>query len=136
MILRRYGKNYQSVELNFDSRAMTEIGFRRDHVVSIPTEEFERGYDSVETLELAADAEGAVHDAVEQEVLAALARKVREVEDRLGDGEVLVVESEQGNDYPKTRDRKTTRVTDGETRMYFHWTIDPPLRMGVYRKVS
>ena len=36
MILRRYGTTMQSVETNFDSKAFTEIGFRRDHAFSAP----------------------------------------------------------------------------------------------------
>ncbi len=36
MILRRYGHNVQSVETKFDSKALTEIAFVRDHQVSMP----------------------------------------------------------------------------------------------------
>ena len=27
-----------------------------------------------------------------------------------------------------------TLVVEGENRLYFHWWIDPPLKVGVYRK--
>jgi hypothetical protein len=27
-------------------------------------------------------------------------------------------------------------VVDGENRLYFFWRVDPPLRLGVYRKKS
>ena len=54
----------------------------------------------------------------------------------LGEGEVLVVESLEGEDYPKSRDRKQNVVVDGENRLYFYWSVDPPLRMGQYRKRS
>ena len=36
MIFRLYGNTYHSVELNFDSKALNEIGFRRDKADSIP----------------------------------------------------------------------------------------------------
>ena len=52
----------------------------------------------------------------------------------LGEGEVLLVESEQGNDYPKTRDEKKTVAVEGENRLHFTWRVEPPLRVGVYRK--
>jgi hypothetical protein len=51
----------------------------------------------------------------------------------LDEGEVLVVENQEGEDYPKTRDTKKNVVVDGENRLYFYWRIDPPLRLGVYR---
>ena len=40
MILLRYGTTIQSVEPNFDSKAFTEIGFRRDHAYSDPADDF------------------------------------------------------------------------------------------------
>ena len=40
MLLRRYGSRLQSVELNFDSKALNEIGFRRDHAVALDPDEF------------------------------------------------------------------------------------------------
>ena len=52
MILRRYGTSYQSVDLNFDSKALNEVGFRRNRVRSIATEEFESSYVLVETHQL------------------------------------------------------------------------------------
>ena len=42
MILRRYGTSYQSVDLNFDSKALNEVGFRRNHERSIAVEDFGR----------------------------------------------------------------------------------------------
>ena len=44
MILRRYGKTFESVELNFDSKALNEIGFRRDREQSFDAEEFGSTY--------------------------------------------------------------------------------------------
>ena len=37
MILKQYGTTYQSVETNFNPRALTEIAFRRDRAFSIAT---------------------------------------------------------------------------------------------------
>jgi len=31
MMLQRYGRSYQSMDLNFDSKALNEVGFRRNH---------------------------------------------------------------------------------------------------------
>lgn len=136
MILKQYGTSYQSVETNFDSRALTEIAFRRDRQVSIPTEEFEASYEKVEDRIFTAESEGDVHDQAEADLLKALEGQVSQAVAELGEGEVLVVESKEGADYPKTRDTKKKVVVDGENRLYFYWSIEPPLRMGVYRKTA
>lgn len=136
MILKQYGTSYQSVETNFDPRALTEIAFRRDRQFSIPTEEFEAGYEKVEELSFSAQSEGKVHDQAEGELLVALEEKVKAALQKLGEDEVLVVESKEGTDYPKTRDTKKNVVVDGENRLYFYWSVEPPLRMCVYRKTA
>ncbi len=136
MILKQYGTSYHSVETNFDSRALNEIAFRRDRQFSIPTEEFEAGYEKVEERVLSAEAEGDVHDEAEGDLLDALNAQVMAAVAELGEGEVLVVESKEGADYPKTRDTKKKVVVDGENRLYFYWSVDPPLRVGVYRKIQ
>lgn len=136
MILKQYGNSYQSVEANFNSRALTEIGFRRDRVFSVSAEEFDATYEKVEERAFAPESEGAVHDHAEEELLRRLEDGVREALAGLGDGEILVVESREGEDYPKTRDKKKNVVVDGENRLYFYWRVDPPLRLGVYRKKS
>ena len=89
MILRRYGRSVQSVEPNFDSKALTEIGFRRNQALTIP-----------------------------------------------GDDEYLLVMSEQGVDYPKTRSEQKNVIVEGENRLYFYVGVDPPLRIGRYRRRS
>mgnify|MGYP006278492741 FL=1 len=134
MILKQYGTSYQSVETNFDSRALTEIAFRRDRQLSIPTEEFQEKYQRVGERVFSAQAEGDVHDQAETELLDALEAEVKAALEELGEDEVLVVESKEGADYPKTRDTKKNVVVDGENRLYFYWSVDPPLRMGIYRK--
>ena len=136
MILRRYGNSVQSVVLNFDSRALTEIGFRRDHGISHPAEEFFASHERVHSHELAVTAEGYVQDEVEQLLLEDLEGRVLRLEQELSEDEFLLVESEQGVDYPKTRTVQKTVVREGENRLHFTITVHPPLRMGAYRKVG
>ena len=59
MILRKYGKSYHSVTPNFDSRAMTEIGFQKSGEHAAETGEFEAAYERVEGHELSANHLGA-----------------------------------------------------------------------------
>lgn len=134
MLLRRYGSTVQSVETNFDARALNEIGFRRDQRWSLPWQEFETGYARLSGEEITAESEGWVQDEAEQELLRVLEARLREKLEGLGEGEVLLVESEQGNDYPKTRDDKKTVAVEGENRLHFTWKVEPPLRVGIYRK--
>lgn len=134
MIVRRYGSSVQSVELNFDSRALTEIGFRRDHEWSLPTEEFDQGWEKVEEHALEARAEGDVQDATEQDLLKQLEARIAELEGALAEGEVLRVESEQGKDYPKTHHSTRTIVVEGENRLHFTGWVEPPLRLARYRR--
>ena len=135
MIARRYGTKINSVEPNFDSRAMTEIGFRRNHDWSMDANEFFETYEKVQTHELTAAAEGETQGEVEETLLRSLQDQLRAVERATGD-DVVVIESEQGTDYPKTRHTSTTRVVEAVNRLYFRFTIDPPLRVAVYRKRS
>lgn len=134
MILRRYGKNVEAVVPNFDSKALTEIGFRRTRERSMPAKAFEEGYEKLEEHPLEATAEGRVQDEVEQAMLDALEAKLGELEAGLGDGEVLYVESEAGTDYPKARDVRKNVVERGQNLIHFTARVEPPLRIGVYRK--
>jgi hypothetical protein len=136
MILKRYGNSFQSVVPNFNPRALTEIAFRRDHAFSIPTGEFEEAYEKVDEHSVTAETEGDVHDEAEQALMKALEQKVAAAETGLDEGEVLVLESQEGEDYPKTRDRKKKVIEEGENRLYFYWWVEPPLRLGVYRKTG
>lgn len=135
MILRRYGTKLHSVEVDFDARAMNEVGFRRDHRRSLDDADLDAGYEKVEEHELTADSEGPVQDEAETRLLADLEARLRELEDELGPDQVLVVENTT-DDYPKTRDRKEEVVVEGKNRLHFHWRIDPPLRVGVYRRAG
>lgn len=134
MILRRYGTSYHSVDLNFDSKALNEIAFRRDHAESIPTDELESGYEQVAAHELVAEAEGDVQDQTEQRLLEELAGRVRALDAALGAGEVLVVENEQGNDWPKTKQKTSNVIVHGENRLHFQYSVAPALRVTVRRK--
>lgn len=133
MLLRRYGTALHSVVPDFDPRAMTEVRFRRDREVSIPADDFDSRYEKLREEELTAESEGPVQTEAEQAVLDDLEGRLKGVLEGLGEGEVAVVESEQGTDFPKLRERKEGVIVKGENRLHFHWWVDPPLRVGVYR---
>jgi len=133
MIFRRYGTAYQSVDVNFDSLALNEIAFRRNREESVPVEEMD-GFETLATHELVAEAEGEVQDATEQAMLELLEARLSEVRGALGEGEVLVVENDQGHDWPKTRQKTSNVVVEGENRLHFHYTVAPPLRVTVRRR--
>jgi hypothetical protein len=134
MILRRYGTSYQSVDINFDSKALNEIAFRRDHERSVAVDELETEYERVASHELVAEAEGSVQDETEQTLLEQLAARLRALDSALGAAEVLVVENDQGNDWPKTRQRTSNVIVEGENRLHFHYAVAPPLRVSVRRR--
>ena len=134
MIFKRYGTTFQSVRPDFDARALTEVSFRRDRDTSMPVADFEDLYGRVRGEELVSETSGPVQDAAEQELLELLEASLTELEASLGPDEVLVLESDSQN-HPKTHDRKEPVIVDGENRLHFHWWVDPPLRIGVYRKV-
>ncbi len=134
MILKLYGTAYQSVQPNFNPRGLTEVGFKRDRAFSVSAEEFASSWEKVREEALTAETEGNVHDHAEDELLKKLTGKVADMVRGLKEGEVVVVESQEGEDHPKTRDRKKGVVVDGENKLYFYWWIEPPLRLGVYRK--
>lgn len=131
MILRRYGKWYHSVEPNFNPAAMTEIGFQRDRVFSVSVGDFEDGYSAVATHDVGAEADGDVQRHAERELLAGLERALTDHVGELEPGQVLVVLNDR-TDWPKTRERREAVIVEGENRFYFHWWVDPPLRVGVF----
>lgn len=133
MLLRRYGNRLHSVQPDFDARALTEITFRRDRKASHDGEDFGTRFEKVDELSLTAESEGRVQSEAEDQVLERLESKIIEAVGGLGSDEILVVENEQGVDYPKLRDRKQGIIVDGENRLYFQWRVDPPLRLGRYR---
>jgi hypothetical protein len=133
VIVRQYGTRVQSVEPNFDAHAMTEIGFRRDNEWSMPTEEFHAEYEKLEAHELTAAAEGEVQSETEASLLSSLEEQLLAVRESAGEG-VVFIESEQGNDYPKTKHTQLPRVVDGHSSLVFRFTVEPPLRVAVYRR--
>jgi hypothetical protein len=134
MIFRRYGTTYESVALNFDSKALNEIGFRRDRAESIPAADFEAAFVCEATHEIVAEAEGDVQDHTEQLLLDALEDRIETLRGALEEGRILVVENEQGHDWPKTKQRTSNVIVEGENRLHFDYTVAPPIRISVYRR--
>lgn len=134
MIFKRYGTSFQSVDPNFESAALNEIGFRRDQERRLSAEEFEAEYEHLVTHELTAEAEGSVQDHTEQLLLDRLEARMLELEAEVDPDCVLVVENGDGPDYPKTRQQTKNVIVEGENRLHFSYTVAPALRMGVYRR--
>ena len=132
MIFRRYGTSFQSVDINFDSKALNEVGFRRNREDSIPADDFESKHPKLATHELVAEAEGDVQDHTEQVLLDRLQEQLEALRAGLGEGEFLVVENEQGHDYPKTKQQTSNVIVEGENKLHFNYTIAPPLRVAVH----
>lgn len=129
MIIRRYGNRFHSVSLNFDSAAMTEVGFRRDGTQEWDAEEFLAGHEMVREEEIMAQASDAVQEAAERVMLSKLEALVKKALAALEDGQLLSIESKAGVDHPRTRyDRPTTGDRE------FTYTLDKPLRVGIWVK--
>jgi hypothetical protein len=132
MILRRYGSSVHSVQPNFDSRAMNEIGFQKDGALSLSWDEFEQKYRRAEGHELTSRAEGFVQQEAEDQVLRDLLEQLNRVTAGLQDGSVVFIESEAGKDYPRTREKQKTVVVGMDNRLHFERTVEPPLKVAVY----
>ena len=132
MIFRKYGSTLHSVEPNFDARAMNEVGFRKNGERELAWEEFQQTYERAAGHELTAEAGGAVQNEAEEGVLRQIRAKLDEIVAGLSAGAVVLVESEQGKDYPKMREKVSNVVVGNENRLHFDRTIDPPLRVAVY----
>ena len=133
MILKRYGTSYQSVEPNFESKALNEVGFRRDRKTAVPVADFASGYALVAAHDLVAEAAGLVQDHTEQLLLDRLLEQIKGLLEGLADGQVLVVENGDGTDWPKTRQGISNVIVEGENRLHFTYTVAPPLKVAVYR---
>lgn len=133
MLLRRYGSTIQSVEPDFDANALTEIGFTRTGDFREEAEAFLERHERVAVHELEDRTEGDVKTEVESELLRRLLEKLAALRQEAGEGAVLLVENQRGEDHPKLQDKTTGRIVQGENRFYFEYTVDPPLRVGVYR---
>lgn len=134
MILKRYGSRLQSVRPNFDANAMTEIGFLRDNETVMSAEEFEGGWERVAERELTSLSEGHVQSIAEHAVLHSLEEQLLDLEREQGAHGVLVIENEQGKDMPKTHHTQRVLVEQGENKLHFQFEVDPPLRVGIYRR--
>lgn len=132
MILRRYGHTVTSVAPNFDSHALTEISFTRNGEKVIPAADFGRGYERTASHELTAHAAGDVQDEVKTAVLEDLQRQLETLDRELAGGALLLIENEPGKDQAKTRGVQRTKVVQGANRLHFEYSIDPPLKLGVY----
>ena len=133
MIIRRYGAAWHSVVPNFNPAAMTEIGFRRDHSLSIRAAALAEDYRLAAEAEVAAEADAPVQRDAELAVLANMERALGARVAALGPGELLAVLNERGA-WPKTRERREGVIVEGENRFRFHWWVEPPLRVAVYAK--
>jgi len=131
MIFRQYGTSFQSVDINFESKALNEVGFRRNREESIPSEGFDAAHPIVATHELVSEASGDVQDHTEQELLDRLEAQIQALLGGLQEGQFLVVENEQGHDWPKTRQATSNVIVEGENRLHFDYTISPALRVSV-----
>jgi hypothetical protein len=136
MLFRKYGTSYQSVDIDFDAKALNDIGFRRNRERSVPAAEFPDAYSKLDSVELQTEADGPVQYETKQLLLDRLRAKVEELLARLPEGGLLVVENESGHDYPKTRQQTKNAVEDGENRLHFEYTMEPPLRLTTFRPRS
>lgn len=131
MIFRRYGASYQSVDMDFDAKALNEFAFHRNRQQSIPVHDFDPSYKTVETAELSESAEGSVQYEVLQSMLDKVRAGIEQILARLEPGQVLVIDNEQGHDYPKPRQHTSNVIEEGENRLHFEYTMHPPLRVSV-----
>lgn len=134
MILKRYGEKMHSVRPNFDANAMTEVSFMRDREAEFTLEEFAKRFEKSEERELTGSSEGHVKSLTEHAALHYLEEQVLDLEEQVRAHAVLVVENATGPDSPKTRSTQRTLVEAGENRLHFTFRIEPPLRLGIYRR--
>src|SRR5688500_3041428 len=132
MIFRKYGATLHSVEPNFDARAMNEVGFRKNGEQELPWEEFQQKYERASGHELTAEAGGRVQSEAEEGVLRQIREQREGIIAGLSSGAVVLIESEQGKDYPKMREKVSNVVAGHENKLHFARTIAPPLRVAVY----
>lgn len=129
MIIRRYGNRFHSVALDFDPAAMTEVGFRRDGEKEWPADEFLAEHEMVREEEIMAESTDPVQEKAERTMLEALKGRFNDIYNALEDGQYLCIENKAGVDHPRTR---YDRVTKGDRE--FTYTLDRPLRLGIWQK--
>lgn len=133
MIAKRYGKQVHSVEPDFSAVAMNEISFRRDQGWSLDMETFEREYERGAEHNLVASGDGDIQTDVETGILNTLLADIHALEAATAADDVLLIENEPARDYPKLHSTQRTIVVGFENRLHFTYTVDPPLRIGIYR---
>jgi hypothetical protein len=133
MLLRRQGSRIEGVTPHFDARALTEIAFRPDGSFREDAGSFDARMEKLSEHAVDATTHGSVQAEAEEALLEELRAGLDARLDALAPGEVLVIESAPGVDWPKTRERRKDVIVDGENRFHFHWWVEPPLRLGVYR---
>ncbi len=134
MIVRRFGGTVGAVAPDFHATAFNELQFLRRPGFSLPWAEFAATYERTGALALDAETEGRVQLEVETALLAELERRIAEAERDLGPDELLLIESLPGHDYPRTHEHTEAVVENGRNRLHFYYHIDPPLRLGIYRR--
>ncbi len=134
MIVRRFGATVGTVAPDFHATAFNEITFVRRPGLSLPWTDFAAEYERVGQLALESESEGHVKLEAEAALLELLARRLAEAEAALAPNELLLIESTPGHDYPRTHEHTETLVEGGHNRLHFYYNIDPPLRLGVYRR--
>lgn len=134
MIFRLYGSTYQSVTPEFEAKALNEVGFRRDNQASLSVDELVERYAHADTVSLQAEAEGAVQSETEQLLLDRLLEAMETAVARLPEGGIAIVENERGGrDQPKPRQKISNVVEGAENKLHFVYTLEPPLRVALYR---
>ena len=101
--------------------------------MSIPVDDFESGYELIETFELTSQAEGVVQSDTERLLLDRLLEKAQLAVEGLPADGLVIVEHEGGRDQPKPRQKISNVVIQGENKLRFNYHIDPPLRISSYR---
>ena len=91
------------------------------------------GHERVSGHLLEAESEGDVQDEVESVMLERLLDQLLSIDGDLAENEFVLVESEPGRDYPKTRTQQKNVVVNGENRLYFYSSVSPPLKVAVFR---
>jgi hypothetical protein len=134
MLVRRYGSTIQSVDPNFDAKAMTEIGFRRTSGFSMPAEEFAKAYERVGEYLISGKSDAPVQKDAEESLLSSLLDQIGVLQRGLQEGDVLLFENEVGKDFPKMREQQKGVLVDGQNRIHFFRSVDPPIRLGHLRR--
>ncbi len=132
VIYKRYGTSYQSVDIDFDAKAINDFGFRRNRKNSFPVDELESRYQAIETVELLSEAEGSVQTETLQLLLDRLEEMIVALGARLPEGGILVMENQSGHDYPKARQDTKNVIEEGENRLHFLYTMSPAARIALY----